>query len=42
MTAGESAHADCALRVVNIYATPWRFDDRLSDTEGTPPDLSGL
>jgi hypothetical protein len=34
--------ASCAVRVVNIYATPWRFNGKLRDDEGTPRDLSGL
>jgi hypothetical protein len=42
MEADESQHAACAVRVVNIYATPWRFNGKLHDDEGTPTDLSGL
>jgi len=32
----------CPVRVVNIYATPWRFNGKLRDDEGTPTTLSGL
>ncbi len=42
MDARGSDHADCTVRVVNIYATPWRFTGKLRDDEGTPTDLSGL
>lgn len=42
MGSGESQSTDCAVRVVNVYATPWLFNGKLDDNEGTPDDLSVL
>jgi hypothetical protein len=42
MDADGSQHATCAVRVVNIYATPWRFNGELRGDEGTPTGLSDL
>lgn len=42
MEAEGSRPGACAVRVVNIYATPWRFNGTLRDDEGMPAELSGL
>jgi hypothetical protein len=42
MDPGGSEHPACPVRVVNIYATPWRFNGKLRGDEGTPRNLSGL
>lgn len=42
MDAGGSQHGACPVRVVNIYATPWRFNGTLGDDECTPTNLNGL
>jgi Ca2+/Na+ antiporter len=38
----EYEHKNCAVRVVNVYATPWRFTGKLGADEGRPTDLAGL
>src|SRR5258708_5628557 len=38
----DAGRGDCAVRVLNIYATPWRFNGKLHNHEGAPTDLSGL
>ncbi len=38
----EYEHEGCAVRVVNVYATPWRFTGKLIGDEGRPTDLAGL
>ena len=42
MHAGKSERRSNLVRVVNIYATPWRFNGKLHKDEGAPPDLGGL
>lgn len=42
MPAGEPHRGAAAVRVVNIYATPWSFNGELHEGEGEPLDLGGL
>jgi hypothetical protein len=42
MDADGLQHSAYTVRVVNIYATPWRFNGKLRSDEGAPTDLSGL
>jgi hypothetical protein len=42
MDTSGSQHASSTVRVVNVYATPWRLYEKLDHDEGMPTDLSGL
>ena len=42
MSDSQPVSGTCPVRVVNIYATPWTFNGRLTADEGTPDNLGEL